>query len=109
MWLHPPCTGTCVSGIHILNYENHSVVGGAPPYDSGDVVVAMAFLQPGRHAGPGGDVEQILDAARGRSAGLRTHVTPLLGGSHLVHEVLADRTAEAHAALRERLRGDPEA
>ena len=85
------------------------VVGGAPPYDSGDVVVAMAFVQPGRHAGPGGDVEQSLDAARGRSAGLRTHVTPLLGGSHLVHEVLADRTAEAHAALRERLRGDPEA
>merc|ERR1711871_1772552 len=30
---------------------------------TGDVIVAMAFLSPGRHAGPGGDVADIIEEA----------------------------------------------
>jgi sirohydrochlorin ferrochelatase len=78
------------------------LVGARPPFDAGDVIVAMAFLQPGRHAGEGGDVAQILDEARRGCPGLRTHVTPLLGGSTLVHQVLRDRATEAQRALLNR-------
>jgi sirohydrochlorin ferrochelatase len=50
-----------------------------PGWDRGDVVVAMLFLSPGRHAGPGGDVAGICAAAEARHAGLRTHMTGLVG------------------------------
>ena len=76
---------------------------GAPPHDSGDVVVAMAFLMPGRHAGDGGDVAQIVDAAVQRvSAGgeptpLRVHVTPPLATHSSIVSVLADRVRAADA------------
>lgn len=78
-----------------------SLVGVKPPFNSGDVLVSMAFLQPGRHAGEGGDIDQILGAARERSPGLRTHVTPLLGARPMVHQVLRDRAVEAFARLKE--------
>jgi sirohydrochlorin ferrochelatase len=72
-----------------------------PPFDDGEVVLAMAFLLPGRHAGEGGDVAQIVqsageDATRaGRQ--LSVHTTPLLATHSLVLEVLADRVAAAEA------------
>ena len=76
------------------------IVGASPPFDSGDVVIAMAFCLPGRHAGPGGDVEAILQRARDRSGGrLRTHVTPLLAASPGVHEMLAERARAAIDAV----------
>lgn len=50
-----------------------------PGFDQGDVVVAMLFLNPGRHAGPEGDVASICRAAEARHSGLRCHQTPLLG------------------------------
>eukprot|EP00962_Isochrysis_galbana_P022327 scaffold6669_cov146-Isochrysis_galbana.AAC.1 len=78
------------------------LVGVRPPFDTGDVIVAMAFLQPGRHAGEGGDVAQILDEARQGCPGLRTHVTPLLGANSLIHQVLRDRAAAAQLELPNR-------
>jgi len=68
-----------------------------PPFDEGEVVLAMAFLLPGRHAGEGGDVEQIVRTAcenddhRRRRQSLRVHTTAPLGCDSLVLSVLADR------------------
>lgn len=45
----------------------------------GPVVVAMLFLQPGRHAGPDGDVAEICTAAAAEQPDLETIRTPLLG------------------------------
>jgi sirohydrochlorin ferrochelatase len=64
-----------------------------PPWNSGDVIVAMQFLQPGRHAGPNGDVATICRAAEAASPGLRTHMTALVGESPLLIDILADRLA----------------
>ena len=70
---------------------------GTPPFDSGDVIVAMAFLSPGRHAGAGGDIDAILADARAGHPALRTHTTPLLASQSLVSRVLGDRVAAAEA------------
>jgi hypothetical protein len=51
----------------------------APGFDRDDVVVALLFLSPGRHAGPEGDVAQICRLAETRSPALRCHLTPLVG------------------------------
>ena len=71
----------------------------AAPYDTGDVVLAMAFVLPGRHAGEGGDVAQIAEAAQAAAEAsgqqLRVHTTPLLGRSPFVLDVLADRVHDA--------------
>jgi sirohydrochlorin ferrochelatase len=64
------------------------------PWNSGDVIVAMQFLQSGRHAGPEGDVAKICRAAEANSPGLRTHMTALVGESPRVIEILADRMRE---------------
>jgi len=74
-----------------------------PPFDSGEVVVALQFLSPGRHAGPGGDVATICAeaeqaaAAAGRS--LRTAMTATLADDPRVAEVLARRAAPARVKL----------
>ena len=70
---------------------------GTPPFDSGDVIIAMAFLSPGRHAGVGGDIDAILADARASHPALRTHTTPLLASQSLVTRVLGDRVAAAEA------------
>jgi hypothetical protein len=49
------------------------------PYDRGDVVVALLFLSPGRHAGSDGDVAQICRDAASHSPALRYHLTGLVG------------------------------
>jgi sirohydrochlorin ferrochelatase len=63
----------------------------------GDVVVAMMFLSPGRHAGQGGDVVQICRKAEKSSPGLRVLMTPLVGDHPLIVEILADRLLELPA------------
>jgi hypothetical protein len=68
-------------------------------WDSGDVIVAMQFLQPGRHAGPAGDVAKICRAAEARAPGLRTHITALVGESPLLVEILADRLRDGGPIL----------
>lgn len=50
-----------------------------PKFADRDLVVALLFLSPGRHAGPEGDVMQICHAATKRSPALRCHLTGLVG------------------------------
>jgi len=61
-----------------------------------DVVVALLFLSPGRHAGPGGDIARICGAAEAAAPTLRCHLTDLVGTHPLAAPALA-------AALRDTL------
>lgn len=56
-------------------------------------IVALLFLAPGRHAGPGGDVEQIVQAATAAFPQLRVQLTPLVGEHPLLVDILAERLA----------------
>ena len=57
----------------------------------GDVVVALLFLFPGRHAGQGGDLARICAHAQRRYPGLRLHLTPTVAHHPALPEVLAVR------------------
>jgi len=57
----------------------------------GDVIVALLFLQPGRHAGSGGDIEQIIARAMDRNPKLHCHRTPLLAQDAMIIQILRDR------------------
>jgi sirohydrochlorin ferrochelatase len=74
-----------------------------PPFDAGEVVVALQFLSPGRHAGPGGDVATICaeaeQAARLAGRGLRTATTATLADDPRIVEILARRAAPAREKL----------
>jgi sirohydrochlorin ferrochelatase len=64
----------------------------SPGWNEGDVVVAMQFLLPGRHAGPAGDVAEICAGAEAASTGkLRTKMTGLVAEHALLVDILADR------------------
>jgi sirohydrochlorin ferrochelatase len=73
-----------------------------PPWNSGPVIVAQLFLLPGRHAGPGGDIEAICRRARKKSPRLRTRRTRLLGDQTGLGTILADRF---RAVTRRKRRG----
>ncbi len=63
-----------------------------PEWNTGDVIVAMQFLLPGRHAGSGGDVADICNEAEAASEGkLRAHLTGLVAEHPLLAQILADR------------------
>jgi sirohydrochlorin ferrochelatase len=62
---------------------------GSPGFGAGEVVIAPLFLAPGRHAGAGGDLEEIAQAAQARIPGLRCHFTGLLGSHPLAISLLA--------------------
>jgi sirohydrochlorin ferrochelatase len=62
------------------------------------VVVAMQFIGPGRHAGEGGDVAEICQAARDRHPGVRIQISRLVGEDESLVDILADRAEEALAA-----------
>ncbi len=64
------------------------VAQGAP---ARDVVLAMLFLSPGRHAGPAGDIADICADVLRRAPGLRIIQTPLIGEHPLLVEILYDR------------------
>ncbi|MSU24211.1 MAG: cobalamin biosynthesis protein CbiX [Opitutus sp.] len=51
----------------------------APDFSSGEVVIALLFLSPGRHAGADGDVAQICRVAESHTPGLRCHLAGLVG------------------------------
>lgn len=74
-----------------------------PPFNAGEVVVALQFLSPGRHAGPGGDVATICDeaeaAARMAGRALRTAMTGTLADDSRVDAVLARRAEAARKLL----------
>jgi len=61
----------------------------------GPLAVALLFIAPGKHAGPDGDVAQIVARVRGETAGA-VRFTPVMGTHPLLLEILADR---ARAAL----------
>lgn len=63
-----------------------------PEWNSGDVIAAMQFLLPGRHAGRAGDVAEICSEAETASGNnLRVHLTGLVGEHPLLVQILADR------------------
>ncbi len=59
-----------------------------------EVVLAMLFVSPGRHAGPGGDIVQICEAACAERAGLKVRMTPLVGEHPGLIRLLVRRLAE---------------
>ena len=59
------------------------------------VILAMMFISPGRHAGPGGDVETICRDAMARNPGLRVKTSPLIGEHPLLIEILNARLRAA--------------
>jgi len=63
----------------------------ASPWSESNVVVAMQFLLPGRHAGPNGDVAEICRQAESNHPRLRTHLTRLVAEHPLLVDILADR------------------
>lgn len=69
----------------------------------GPVIVALLFIAPGKHAGPGGDVAQIVARARGGAIeGVR--FTAVLGQHPLLLEILAERAgklARSHRKAQE--------
>jgi sirohydrochlorin ferrochelatase len=64
-----------------------------PALPAREVIVAMLFLSPGRHAGPDGDVAGICAAAEAERPGLRVHSTALVGEHPGVVDLLAARWA----------------
>lgn len=59
----------------------------------GVVVLAMLFISPGRHAGPGGDVVEICHAFQQAHPGVRIGISPLVGEHPLLIEILRRRLA----------------
>ncbi|HEY9248411.1 MAG TPA: cobalamin biosynthesis protein CbiX [Rariglobus sp.] len=66
-----------------------------PPFDRGEVVVALQFLSPGRHAGPGGDIAEICRAAQRDRPELQTRMTEPIAINDRLAELLAERLAQA--------------
>lgn len=70
-----------------------------PPTASGDVVLVLQFLSPGRHAGPEGDIAAICAEAQAASGGaLRVHVTDTVGLEHEIIDLLEIRWRRAVGA-----------
>jgi sirohydrochlorin ferrochelatase len=67
-----------------------------PGFNTGTVIVALLFLSPGRHAGPGGDIAGICAAAERRHPALKTIMTRPVGSHPGLIPILVDRI---HAGL----------
>ncbi len=65
-----------------------------------DLIVAMFFLLPGRHAGADGDVADICEDLMQQSAFRSIQITPLLGKNSLLIDILADRLDESLKAYK---------
>lgn len=68
-------------------------------FESGPIVAAMFFLLPGRHAGHGGDVAEILEGL-GRGPGEPALMTPLLGDDARIVDILEDRARDAGVSAK---------
>jgi hypothetical protein len=66
-------------------------IGGRPGFAGGSLILAMFFLLPGRHAGKGGDVEEIYAGLLESHAFARVEATPLLSESPQLIELLEAR------------------
>lgn len=62
------------------------------------IALAMLFLSPGRHAGPGGDIAEICEHAMQRFPALQVVVSPLVGEHPLLAAILNDRLSAILAA-----------
>jgi sirohydrochlorin ferrochelatase len=69
------------------------------PFDAGNVVIALQFLSPGRHAGARGDVAEICARAESERLELRTWMSETIGTDPRVIDVLAERYRQAAAKL----------
>ena len=56
-----------------------------------NVAVSMLFISPGRHAGPGGDIAGICGQVMQHYPGLTVHISPLVGDSPLLIDLLFRR------------------
>ncbi|MBD3896505.1 cobalamin biosynthesis protein CbiX [Halomonas sp. ML-15] len=72
----------------------------SPTMAHGDVILAMLFLSPGRHAGEGGDIAEICNQAMTQAPGLNVTTTRLVGEHAGIVEILATR-------LQQGLAGEP--
>jgi sirohydrochlorin ferrochelatase len=68
-------------------------------WNSSNVVIAMLFLSPGRHAGPVGDIENICSAVRLNNPGLKTFMTELVGTHPGISELLSCRLRDKRLPL----------
>jgi sirohydrochlorin ferrochelatase len=59
------------------------------------VILSMLFLSPGRHAGRGGDIEQICTRVMQEHPGFEVRIAPLVGQHPLLIEILRDRLETA--------------
>jgi len=59
------------------------------------VILAMLFLSAGKHAGPGGDIEQICGRVESENPGFRTLPTPLVGSHPGLIDILESRYRRA--------------
>jgi sirohydrochlorin ferrochelatase len=59
------------------------------------VVLAMQFISPGRHAGAGGDIAQIAEAATARHPDMQITISRLMGEHPQFEEILAARALAA--------------
>lgn len=66
----------------------------APGWRESRVIVAQLFLQPGKHAGPDGDIATICERAVAQAPHLRVRRTALLGEHPELPALLAKRTRE---------------
>ena len=67
---------------------------------TGRITLAMLFLLPGRHAGPGGDIAEICAAAEQASPKLQVTPSPLVGDHPFLLDILQARLSDA-------LKGEP--
>lgn len=101
--------GDTVAGLAVASMERRegaaydfnepllATVLSTPPFNSGEVVIALQFLSPGRHAGPGGDIAEICQSAQEANPGLQTQMTePIAADTRLV-ALLAERLAQAQS------------
>jgi len=56
-----------------------------------DVVIAMLFASPGRHAGPGGDVAEIIENAQKEHPSMMAYMTELVATHPGLIDILAER------------------
>ncbi|MEJ2591100.1 MAG: CbiX/SirB N-terminal domain-containing protein [Candidatus Thiodiazotropha sp.] len=69
----------------------HQLIRLAEADDQAAVALSLLFLSPGRHAGPGGDIEAICAGVRQRHPGLRIVLSELVGSHPELTGILRDR------------------
>jgi hypothetical protein len=82
-----------------LATAGHAASSSPRAHGSLTVVVALLFLSPGRHAGPGGDIAQICGAAETADPALRCHLNDLVGTHPLAVTALADALRDTLSLL----------